>query len=67
MPHVQCGWHPLTALPLCSYLPTEFIQCNEPVDHNEDQAAKVSLYLEFSKLKKILRLIKCKASKISTD
>jgi len=39
----ECEAHPLTALPLCSFLPTEFIQCNSPVDHKEDQAAKDEL------------------------
>lgn len=29
----DCESHPLSALPPCSFLPTQFIQCNEPIDH----------------------------------
>jgi len=32
--------HPLSALPKCSFLPLEFLQCNEPLDHKGNESAK---------------------------
>lgn len=39
----DCDDHPLTALPMCSFLPHQFLQCNEPVDHKDNQTAKDEL------------------------
>jgi len=34
---------PLSALPKCSFLPLEFLQCNKPVDHQGNESAFIEL------------------------
>ena len=41
----DCESHPLSALPPCSFLPTQFIQCNEPIDHQGNKTLQVSMSL----------------------
>ena len=46
-PTYNCPAHPLSALPPCRFLPLEFLQCNQPVDHEGNTTAKVCLRQRF--------------------
>jgi len=39
----DCESDPLSALPPCSFLPQEFLQCNEPVDHKGNETLQKEL------------------------
>jgi len=39
----DCPAHPLSALPPCNFLPLQFLQCNEPVDHQGNVTARDDL------------------------
>jgi hypothetical protein len=42
-PTYNCPSHPLSALPPCRFLPINFLQCNQPVNHHSNTSAKDEL------------------------
>lgn len=39
-PTYNCPAHPLSALPPCQFLPQDFLQCNDPVDHKGNASSQ---------------------------